>query len=157
MRKLLMLLTAWVLMTPQSHSATLSVKFINKTGQALKSITATPIDGDVALNLIAAPLAADAQPMAPVLPAIVVPSPQVLAAAATASKAAAPALLKPTITPPVMAAATALAKPPADPARVTFTAPDKTCVFNLAFTLASGKVSTLPDADLCQTDQIIVE
>jgi hypothetical protein len=31
------------------------------------------------------------------------------------------------------------------------------CVFTLTYTLASGKIIVLPDTDLCQTDQIMVE
>jgi hypothetical protein len=35
--------------------------------------------------------------------------------------------------------------------------PTGVCVFTLVYSLANGKVVTLPDTDLCQTDQIIVE
>jgi hypothetical protein len=40
---------------------------------------------------------------------------------------------------------------------ITFLAPANTCVFNLSYTLANGKVTVLTDTDLCQTDQIIIE
>jgi hypothetical protein len=38
-----------------------------------------------------------------------------------------------------------------------FTPPAGACVFTVKYTLASGKIITLPDTDLCQTDQIMVE
>ena len=42
-------------------------------------------------------------------------------------------------------------------ASVTIPAPDDTCVFDLAFTFASGQTTRHPDTDICQSDGIVVE
>ncbi len=47
--------------------------------------------------------------------------------------------------------------PAAAKSTITFAAPEGLCLFNLSYTLANGKLTVLPDTDLCQTDQISVE
>ncbi|MEP6828687.1 MAG: hypothetical protein ABJA10_11515, partial [Aestuariivirga sp.] len=40
---------------------------------------------------------------------------------------------------------------------VTFTPTVNTCVFAVTYVFSSGKTITIPDTDLCQTDQINVQ
>jgi hypothetical protein len=161
MRKFLLLIATLVLTSPASFGATLTVKFINQSGQALNSVTAVPKGGDQAINLTAAPMAdlaktaTSAQVAAPAMPAVLVPPIKPLTAAQSVSLAA--TIVRPAITAPVIPTPTAVQRTIADPSAVTFNAPDKACVFTLAFTFASGKITTLPDTDLCQTEQIVVE
>ncbi len=40
---------------------------------------------------------------------------------------------------------------------ISFASPGTACVFTLTYTLGNGKTTTVPDTDLCQTDQIIIQ
>jgi hypothetical protein len=161
MRKLVIVVGALVLMSPTAFGATLTVKFINQSGQALNNVTATPKGGEQPINLTTSPMAASSKTAAsvqisnPIMPAVILPSAQQLASAQNFSKAA--QIVKPNLTPLIIPIPTAVTKLISDPSAVTFTAPDKTCVFAITITFASGKVTTLTDTDLCQTDSIIIQ
>ena len=44
-----------------------------------------------------------------------------------------------------------------EPGDAAIEAAEGTCVFDLTFTLASGKTISTPNTDICQTDTIVVE
>jgi hypothetical protein len=161
MRKFLLLIAALGYMSPTGFAASLTIKFINQSSEAINSITAKPKSGEQPINLTTSPMAAFSKTAAslqisnPIMPAVILPSAQQLASAQNVSQAA--QSVKPNLTPPIIPTPTAVTKPISDPSAVTLTAPDKTCVFAIIITFASGKVTTLTDTDLCQTDSIIIQ
>jgi hypothetical protein len=165
MLKVFICVAGLVLTSSPSFASSLTIKFINQSGQAISSITATAKGKDQPINLPVASLPAIAKLAAsqaagafqasdPVMPPVLQPP----TAAQTSLKAviATRVPVKALLAPPIMPTPVPVVRN-VDPSEVKFIVPDKTCVFNLTITLASGKITTLPDTDLCQTEQIIVQ